>query len=247
MKVVAAIPIRGRIPLMLRTLRRLTEMGVLPVCACSTQDEERQVIELGGIAKTVPRMELGRKWNIIYDLARTLKPDAVLHSGSDDWFTENWIEILSGWLQDYEIVGVTDYYFTHFDYKISRRWDGYDVSGAKCNISTVYWEGYELEKNPHRINEPVGGGRLIRSDLLDMIDWKPFDNHSLKNLDYEMITKCKNMGCYTKTIKDDELKALSISTNLWPCKNGFEKMKTQGEPIGIEFLDKHFPEVFKIW
>jgi len=210
-------------------------------------EDYHPIQEMGVVTEINSRWPLGQKWNRGYEIAKKMNPDAVLHLGSDDWFTENYCDYIKEWLTDHEIVGIGDYHFAHFDFKINRQWDGYDVSKALCKKSIVYWPGYDIEKYSHRENEPVGGGRLIRSDFLDMINWQPFDSKTFKNLDYQMASKCKEAGCYMKAIKDGNIKAVSITTNLWPCKNGYLKMKDSGNELADEFIDKHFPEINEIW
>jgi hypothetical protein len=244
MKITAVIPVRDRAPLVKRTIKRVMSMGCDVVCTCSTQEEKRIIDWAGGHAQVVSRMELGRKWNIAYQMAKDTNCDAVFHLGSDDWFSDNWIKDLSGWLDNYDVVGITDYYFAHFHFHINRLWDGFPVANAKRNVYVMYWPGYTSE---HRMGEPVGGGRLIRSDVLDMIDWQPFDNKSVKNLDFEMMKKIKEKGGTIKAVKDEELRAISITTNLWPCKNGLVKMQEQCEELKEDFLKKHFPEVYQVW
>lgn len=249
MKITAVIPVRGRVPLVKRTVRRLRDMGVTVVAAVSTWDDMRAIETMCEKCEMVSRMALGRKWDIIYEMAKETKPDVVMHLGSDDWFTENWVDDLTGWLNNYDIVGVGDYHFAHWNFHITRGWDGYPLAAANRDVSVVYWGGYDLEKAPHRKDEPIGGGRLIRAEMLDMIDWHPFDKNSVKNLDFEMMNKLRDAGAATMVVKKDSLKAMSITTNLWPCKNGFNKMVSNNDTkmLDVQFLKEHFPEAYEIW
>jgi hypothetical protein len=248
MVIVAAMPIRGRIPLVRSTVHRLAEMGIKTAAVVTNIEEAIIVREAGGIAETSGRMELGLKWNKCYELAKKLKPDAVLHIGSDDWITPDWIDTYGPWLADYDIVGTMDYHFTHFNFGIKRSWDGYPISNSPMTVNVCYWPGYDLKEVPHRENEPIGGGRLIRASFLDYIGWKPFNDCSVKNLDFEMIKKCQQLGGAYMGFRDTEAKSLSITTNLWPSKNGYKKMiQNGGQEIGPEFLDKYFPDIWNLW
>lgn len=112
-------------------------------------------------------------------------------------------------------------------------------------IRLCRWRGYE----GCRAGEPTGIGRIIRSNILDKIDWKPFDDHAHGSMDCTMYHKILNAGGRIQCVNDPKYVALSISTNLWSNMRIFEQHwndTTENERIDHTILGE-FPEALQFF
>src|SRR5688572_33434172 len=94
-KVVAVIPVHGRVPLLPYTIKRLIQKNDCKVICVGDGLHEKQVCEQSG-AVWVPfkNSPLGAKWNAGFVAAKRFNPDAVLYVGSSDWVCNDWIKLL---------------------------------------------------------------------------------------------------------------------------------------------------------
>lgn len=233
-KVVAVIPVHGRLPLLPITIRRLYERnGVHTViCVGDGLSEKAICIEAGACWAAHQNTPLGAKWNAGFLAAKELNPDAVLYVGSSDWLSDDWLTVMEPLVSTHQMVGVPGCYFG-------------DIA---TEVRLVYWPGYQGS----RADETIGIGRMLSRQLLDSIGWKPFHDDKNSSLDRSMKEKAAAVGVSDFFVRHDGIKALSISTNQWENKHKFmhhwsnmmpsEKIK---EPV--PFLMSHFPEVFQIF
>lgn len=112
---------------------------------------------------------LGAKWNGGMEAVRESGADAMIVVGSDDLLNAEAFAIYAHHLaQGYVFVGLSDTYF----------WD-------LSNRQLALWRGY----SPPRQGEPMGLGRLIHRDLLEKMDWEPWDSSLERALDFSMMCK----------------------------------------------------------
>jgi len=237
--IVAPVPIHGRMALWPWTIHRLTEIGVTPLCIVD-RDQERYLAEkYGWPVKQVKKMPLGQKWNIGFRWAEKYNPEAVLYVGSSDWVSENWIDFFLPMLKQYDMVGVKGIHHLHRAYFTKPF-----PNTLKHFIQRLgYWSGYTGE----RAGESCGGGRMLSSRILDKIGWSPFDDTGVHNMDCNMLNAVKDKGGKVFTYDGNEVKGLSISSDLWPNMHDFTRdISFEIFEVG-EFLKNNFKTGLELW
>lgn len=236
-KVVAALPIQGRRPLLKQTITRLYKKnGCFKVICAGEDSKDKKLCEsLGAVwvhALNQPTGTLGLKWNRAFLKAKEYNPDAVLYVGSSDWLSDNWIEKTRPYVEEHGITGVPGCHFG-------------DIP-KRGQIRIVYWPGYVGERS----NESIGIGRMLSKKLLDLIDWQPFDPTKQSSMDAHMKKKCAAVG-YNDFFVREDIKAMSISTDMWDNMHKFEDHWSGRLPSDkIEDVDnflKQFPEAYQIF
>lgn len=235
-KIVAAIPAFGRIPLLRRTIERLYQKnGVHRVIVAGSEPEvEKLCIGTGAVFVRHHNNPLGAKWNAAFRAAMFYDPDGVLFVGSSDWLSDNWLPTTAPLLEYFDMIGKPDCYFL-------------DIGPTDNRL--CYWPGYT---RPDRKGESIGIGRLLSRRILDRINWSPFDPQKDNSLDHSMQNKVMAAGGNIKLLEDDRIKAVSISTHQWPNKHRFEQhwnneLPSTRIPEVAEFTEKHFPEANTIF
>lgn len=248
-KIVAVMPVKGRMLLVPWTVRRLKKIVDEVVCVTETKEERPICQEAGAVVTTLRAATLGAKWNGGFLNAKQFDPDFYLYVGSSDWLSYNWIDELLPIAENHELTGVQDFYEMHLEYdhyfdKL-QRYNLHKVNASFKSRKVGYWKGYYGARR----GEPIGIGRLLRRDFIKRIDYKPFDDKLTKNLDYSMYQKTEDVV----SIRCDKIKCMALSTTLWGNKHIFETdMSNPGSRIlkakeKNEFLKKWFPETFELW
>lgn len=233
-KVVAVIPVHGRLPLLPLTIRRLYKRNGVDVVICVGDGIAEKAIckEAGAKWVSYQNLPLGAKWNAGFMAAKEYNPDAVLYVGSSDWLSDNWLTAMEPLVNQHQMVGVPGCYFGDIGYE----------------VRLVYWPGYQGT----RADETIGIGRMLSKKLLDAIDWKPFHDDKSSSLDRSMKEKAAKVGVQDYFVHRNDIMALSISTNQWENKHKFihhwtNMMPSQKIKEPVPFLMSHFPEVFQIF
>src|SRR3990172_1277859 len=237
MKIIAVIPVFGRVPLLKYTIQRLLKKnGVSHVICVGNQAEDKKCVEENGAQWVEHENILGGKWNAGFLAAREHKPDGVLFVGSSDWISDNWLDEMAPLLETYDLIGKPDFHLL-------------DINEDLNSIRTYracHWHGYQC----HRKDEPIGIGRLISARVLDKINWKPFVDTAIKSMDYQMYRKVIDNGGEILTVPYPQFKSLSISTNRWANLHKFEdhwRGALKSERVeDIEGLLNEFPEARSI-
>jgi hypothetical protein len=231
--VIAVVPVHGRLPLLKRTIERLlNKNGCYKVICVGDGLEEKQLCEsLGAVWVDHVNKPLGAKWNAGFMKAKEFKPDGCLYVGSSDWVCNDWVTLMKPHLNQYHFVGIPGMY----------------LLDIQEQIRLCKWNGYIGVRS----NESIGIGRMLSRELLDKINWTPFDPLKDSSLDRSMKDICANVGIDDFMVRDDRLKALSLSTNLWPNKHVFEMhwrnmMPSEKIDHNVPFLMKNFPESFEL-
>lgn len=207
MKIIAVIPVKGRIPLLKYTIGRLLKKnGVSKVICVGDEDIERKTCEAAGAEFLFHENNpLGKKWNAGFLHARQYEPDACLFVGSGDWISDNWLDNIKPHLKSFDLIGKKDFYMIDFSDK----------------IRICHWLGYD--ESSRRSHESIGIGRVISARILDKMDWQPFDDTRNHSMDFFMYQKVlKNRG-KDLLLTNEEMISLSVSTSIWANKHQFEK------------------------
>jgi hypothetical protein len=239
--IVAVIPVKGRLPLIPHTIKQALKVVDKVVCVCDHAWEKPFCV--GAETTVIRRVPLGKKWNAGFNFARQFDPDFILYIGSSDWVSENWMEVMLPYAENCELVGVPIFHLLHLYYDVEEK-DPYILKKLRCkggihemlvsfrDWAAGEWGGYWDERK----HEPIGIGRVLNRDYLKRVDYKPFDDTQSKSMDYQQFTKAKNY----MLIERDDIRCLSISTNLW---NNYHEF-TRDADVLIEpgaFIDEWFP------
>lgn len=206
-KVVAAIAVHGRLPLLEHTIRRLYEKNgcYKVICAGDGQDERSLCENMDAVWVFARNKPLGRKWNAAFQKAREFNPDAVVFVGSSDWLSDNWFYMMQPYVDTHGFSGVPGCYLADLGHQV-----------RLCDWTCGY-EGYRAE----RADETIGIGRMLSRRLLDAIDWMPFNSELDNSLDRSMKDRSILKGYHDFMVHDNRLKALSLSCPHWSNKHKF--------------------------
>ena len=236
--IVAPIPVCGRFPLVTHTIKRLKDQGVIVICI-GHEPMGKKIADYMDVEWIEYSNDLlGSKWNTGFLAAKKYNPEGVLFMGSSDLMSSNYLTESSKYLKEYDLIGMLGCYFADLNKS--------DDNKKNDEIRLVKWNGYG---DGDRENEPIGIGRLLSSRILDEIGWKPFNDELNSSLDFSMWEKVLNSNGKIKILDDNNLKLLSISTNLWRNKHKFEQHWNNilpSEKIYDKSFFLDFKEIFDI-
>lgn len=200
-KVVACIPVFRRLPLLRYTIRRLLHKNRVHavVCVGNRFDERRLCEEEGAHWVNYKNYPLGEKWNVGFKAAKAFDPDACVFIGSSDWISDNWLEYFK--YKDFDLIGLPGCHFLHLG-----------ETNKLC-----YWPGYTNQ----RIGESIGIGRMISRELLNRLQFTPFEGRLNNSLDHSMQVRSKLHAARIQCIDTNLIISVSISTDAWPNKHRF--------------------------
>lgn len=224
-KVVAVIPVHGRLPLLKHTIQRLYNKNGCFKVICVGSELERDVCEKNGAEFVLhSNNPLGAKWNAGFMAAKKHNPTACLFVGSSDWVSDNWLQGMNEY--DYDLIGKKDFYMLDIGDK----------------FRACHWKGYTAKE---RANEPIGIGRMLSRNILEQMDWQPMDGKLNSSLDWSMFQKVKALGGNIILVEDETLKSLSVSTDKWDNMHKFNEHytgKLKSDIINVDELLNEFPE-----
>lgn len=175
---------------------------------------------------------LGNKWNAGFMACQNYSPDGVIFMGSSDWASDDYIQSVKDALNDFPFIGMLGCHFA-------------DVSDK---VRLVHWPGYAIGQRKY---EPIGIGRVLRADMLQKMNWTPFQESLSAGLDWSMYLKLIQLTDGIAVIKDEQkdIRLLSISTNKWPNKHKFEDHwsgKLLSKRLDNKILNKNFSDIFEL-
>ena len=232
MKLCAPIPVFGRFHLVRLTISRLMMQGVTPIIMGHENEAEEIAKEFNIEFIRISNDPLGNKWNAGFVACKNYKADAVLFMGSSDWASNDYILNVKESIQDFSFIGMFGCHFA-------------DVADE---VRLVHWPGYGKGQRQY---EPIGIGRAIRSDIMDKMNWMPFDSRLSSGLDWSMYLKILRLTDEIAIIKEDEtnIRLLSISTNKWINKHKFSDHwngALKSTHMNNELLKNNFSEIFSL-
>lgn len=226
--VIACMAVKGRRPLLEFTIKRLLNKNGCYKVICSGDDPEDKIICEASGAEWVDHSNkpLGKKWNSSFQAAKKYNPDACLFTGSSDWISDNWIYTMKPYVEKFGLVGAPGMYLA-------------DVS---TKIRVCHWAGYV----GRRRGESIGIGRMISSKVLDSVQWRPFHEEIDSSLDGSMINRCGKDYLVLENIK-----SLSLSTNIWGNKHSFSQhfnnLLPSTKVSDVDNFIKDFPELLQFY
>lgn len=240
-KVVAALAVHGRLPLLEHTIRRLYQKNgcAKVICSGDNPDDMKLCQSLDAIWVHARNKPLGKKWNAAFQRAMDFNPDAVVFVGSSDWLSDNWFQIMQPYVDSHGFAGVPGCYLADLGKQI-----------RLCDWTCGY-AGYRAD----RADEAIGVGRMLSRRMLDAIDWQPFNPEYDNSLDRSMKDKGILKGYHDFMVEDNRLKALSLSTPYWDNKHKFWMHYGVGDKQMIpsirmensaSWLSVHFPEAIEL-
>lgn len=234
-KVIAALAVHGRLPLLEHTIRRLYEKNgcYKVICSGDGQAERALCEELGAIWVHARNKPLGNKWNQSFRRAQEFNPDAIVFVGSSDWLSDDWFRIMKPYVDTHGFAGVPGCHLADL---------------GREEIRLVNWPGYVGERS----DECIGVGRMLSRRLLDAIDWLPFDPQFDNSLDRSMKDRSILKGYHDFMVRDSRLNALSLSAPYWPNKHKFNHhwynlLRSDKIENPEEWLSKNFPEAIELY
>jgi len=232
MKLCAPVPVFGRFPLVRMTISRLVGQDVIPIMLGHEDEAEAIAQDLNVEFIRISNDPLGNKWNAGFEACKNYQADGVIFMGSSDWASDDYIESVKDALNDFAFIGM---FGSHFA----------DVGNE---VRLMHWPGYQRGQRQY---EPIGIGRVLRADILEKMNWSPFDNRISSGLDWSMYLKIIKLSDEIAIIKDEEqdIRLLSISTNQWNNKHKFSDHwngALKSKHINSELLKNNFNEIFRL-
>jgi hypothetical protein len=232
MKIIAPIPVHGRLPLLKQTIRRLYNRSGIYKVICIGDDPQAQFIAENEGAQWVRHANkpLGAKWNAGFEAAAKYYPDGIIFLGSSDWISDDYLPIVTELLKEYDVIGKLGCHFL-------------DKAAA---YRLVFWAGYG---HGVRGNEPIGIGRVLGRNILKKIGYRPFDDRLDASLDWSMWNRINRHHPKIHILPYLTGQLVSISTNRWPNKHQFEEHWNNILPSIKEDADKfvvNYPEIHEV-
>jgi hypothetical protein len=140
---------------------------------------------------------LGAKWQHAVDMARTLEPDLLIITGSDD-----------------VLLGDTD--------QLAATMQGIDMLGFRRFLVYDGRKHWQCTYAPHMMM-PIGGGRVYRRALLNRMRWRLFDTTREKHLDEYGFENALRVGGIVRQVEDCAGLSIVAIKGAWPQKNPLNK------------------------
>jgi hypothetical protein len=158
--------------LTLRRVRNAAPPGTRLVAAVSDPKDAFLATAEGWHPVTVQNQPLGRKHNAAMRACRGA--DAVVVVGSDNWLCDKFFEVMEPALEHANLLGVLDVY-------------------AVCSYNRLcaHFGGYAGRK---REGDSLGVGRVLSGDLLERLDWRPWEDRLATGLDASMQRKLREIA-----------------------------------------------------
>jgi hypothetical protein len=231
MKVAAVLAIHRRPEITLVTLERLKRQTVpIEICVAGDSEIELTVAQQAGVHYVEhENLPLAAKYQAAVNLARTLNPDAIVTTGSDSWFSDNWCEVV-------------------LEELAKNNWDA-----AAKNKFAAMWLDEEIEiversYGPNRASIPDGNGRMVTAAGLDKMDWQlyPVGFRGMNGIDSASHQRCLDHRLKTGIVNyRDDIKVMEIKSPKWASINGFVAMRQGVGLVGYPRIDK--PEKWLDW
>jgi len=109
-RAVAVMPVHGRLPLVSLTIQRLLVKNRFHavICLGDSPEEEKICRDAGAGFIYHANRPIGRKLNTGFQIAADYDPHAVMYVSSSDWLSDNWLDVVSSYVGEFDLVGKLD-------------------------------------------------------------------------------------------------------------------------------------------
>ncbi|MBV1952564.1 MAG: hypothetical protein KUG64_10285 [Cycloclasticus sp.] len=209
----------------LRICEAFTDLHINVVVAGSEGASSRRLIESyfpnSNTYLETPNSPLSDKANLRLQECRKYKPDYVLFLGSDDIMNnKTFAFILDKMKRGHDEIAPMDLYI--YD-SISKR--------------MIYSEGY----TNHRKGERLAIGRVVKSSILDRMNWKMFQSGKDKGLDggsRNVLTRFVQ-NPYYYYLKENDLMIVDVKSRIGLSKFMIRSNHKEIAPVKIEEIEEH--------
>ena len=148
------------------------EIALKILAVTSTDDDLKLARDAGVLAMKVANSPLSSKCNLGMRFFEQTAMIGVISLGSDDFPDAAYFRWVAANFKDHAIIGVLDMYQVRVK-----------------NGHAIHWAGYP--ESWGRKGETVGAGRFLRADVLDAVNWEPWQPGMDNRLDSGMRDKLK--------------------------------------------------------
>ena len=168
---------------------------------------------------------LGAKHQAGIDYARLLSPDVLMTTGSDSWVSLDWVERMLPYLSVYDCVGQNRWY----------------VLNLQEDSMRIVGPGHGLcQYQGKRAGDPLGVGRLITHEGLEMMNWQVYPVQNNRNLDGNVYRQMLYAGLSIGVVNEVPVKILGIKGPWEVLSRWVERQDNHYFPEPEQWLDKYF-------
>lgn len=234
-RTIAVIPVNSRHAILPHTIRRLYDRnGVWKVICVGDSEQDKALCEdMGAFWIHCENYPLSKKWNRGMFAASMYEPDYYMTIGSSDWISDNWLHEAYKAIKGHHMTARKDLYLLD--------------NGREGHKRLAYWSGHEGQRK----DEPSWVGRLLSAELMERLNYAPFDTSLNTTLDHNMHMRIQYVGGKVAHLNSDTV-SLTISDSRYPKKHNFEdhwngRIESELIEYGIsDWCRTWFPEALEI-
>lgn len=188
----------------------------------SPDDQIQEIAEHYGAAYfQKPNIPVGAKWNYAHEVAKGTC-DYFLTTGSDDVMCQKMYEYYLNFTG--ERLCLKDLYF-------------YDTVSKKA----LHWKGYNHKT---KFNHPIGAHQLHRADIMERLNYKPFNDTTMGDEAYTHL-QCQKLAVESTVVSMAETGGVGIDIK---CAGSYSKFRQWNNSVWIDpkELSKMAPEMMEI-
>lgn len=172
-----------------KNMTSLTPKPTLVVTG-SDHDQCKEIAERYGVIyeRTQNKM-LGAKANLSVQMAKETDCTHVVLTGSDDLMSQKMYEYYLNFKGD--CLGLLDFYFLNL------------VDGRM-----IHWMGYRANKR--RIGEPIGAHKMYSRRIMDLLEWKPFDDNNRHPDEHHTELKLDKLGIERTNVRMEDTGGIGV-------------------------------------
>ena len=193
-------------------------------CAGSTADECKDIAKTHRIAYERVLNILSDKWNHAVQMAKQSTATHFLFMGSDDFMDAN----MFGYYDRYQgqHLALRDLYFMDTN-----------------NRQLAYWPGYR----GRREGEPIGAAKLVRRDIMEALNWRPFLEGRNNALDFDMNAAITALGVKIDTVPMSDTGGICVDVKSSDSITTMRTILRQPgvQPLPAGYLAKHHKDLDK--
>jgi len=107
----------------------------------------------------------------------------------------------------------------------------------------IYWGGYAQGK---RIGEPIGACKMLSREIMDKIEWKPFNDNERQPDEHTTEIKLNKIGVKVHTVRTSETKGTSIDLKSEANISKFTLWNNSKYVVPIAVISEH-PDLLSLF